>query len=270
MLKVENIETFYGASQALFGMDLEVREGEMTALLGRNGMGKTTTVRSIMGLTPAKSGAISFDGVNIRALPPYRIAQLGVGLAPEGRQIFPTLTARENLLATAANRHAGRSPWTLERLFGLFPDLGRRRDQRGDRLSGGEQQMLAIGRALMTNPRLLILDEATEGLAPRIRALIWKSLLKLKASGLSILVIDKNVEALIRICDRHFIIEKGKAAWSGASEELKADRSIQEKYLGARANGESGGIDGSTSSFSETGKHPSDAPSQQDRSQSDV
>jgi branched-chain amino acid transport system ATP-binding protein len=231
MLKVECIETFYGTSQALFGMTLEVREGEMVALLGRNGMGKTTTVRSIMALTPAKSGSIQFDGREIRTFAPYRVAQLGLGLVPEGRQVFPTLTVRENLLATSANRSSSADPWTPERIYELFPILAQRQRHWGNQLSGGEQQMLAIGRALMTNPRLLILDEATEGLAPLIRAEIWKCLENLKASGQSILLIDKNVDVLTRIAERHYIMEKGRAVWEGTSEELRGDPSIRHRYL---------------------------------------
>jgi branched-chain amino acid transport system ATP-binding protein len=232
MLEVKEIETYYGTSQGLFGMSLEVREGEMVAFLGRNGMGKTTTVRSIMGLSRARSGSIRFKGMEIRDLPPYRIAQLGVGLVPEDRQVFPTLTVRENLIATASRRHSGQDPWTTDRVYGLFPILEERRNHLGSQLSGGEQQMVAIGRALMTNPRLLILDEATEGLAPLIRAEIWRCLKDLKNSGQSILVIDKNVQALTRIADRHYIVEKGKMVWTGTSDELSADAGLRLRYLG--------------------------------------
>ena len=196
-------------------MSLSIAPGEMVTLMGRNGMGKTTTVRSIMGLTPARAGTIRFDGGDIRGLPAYRIAQLGIGLVPEGRQIFPNLTVRENLLATAVARDGAR--WTLDTVYDLFPRLAERATSMGNQLSGGEQQMLAIGRALMTNPRLLILDEATEGLAPLIRAEIWRCLARLKESGLAILVIDKNVGALMRVADRHFLIERGRVVWSGAS-----------------------------------------------------
>ncbi|MDP6271721.1 MAG: ABC transporter ATP-binding protein [Alphaproteobacteria bacterium] len=232
MLSLAAIDTFYGQSQVLFGMSLEVSAGEVVTLMGRNGMGKTTTVRSILGLTPASAGAIRFEGHDITALAPYRIAQLGIGLVPEGRQIFPNLSVRENLVATAANRTGRPEPWTLPRVFELFPRLAERAHSLGDTLSGGEQQMLAIGRALMTNPTLLILDEATEGLAPLVRAEIWHCLENLKASGQSILVIDKNVEALTRIAQRHVIIEKGRVVWTGSSAELAANEDVQHRYLG--------------------------------------
>ncbi len=232
MLSLAAIDTFYGQSQVLFGMSLEVGAGEVVTLMGRNGMGKTTTVRSILGLTPASAGAIRFEGHDIKALAPYRIAQLGIGLVPEGRQIFPNLSVRENLVATAANRTGRPEPWTLPRVFELFPRLAERAHSLGDTLSGGEQQMLAIGRALMTNPTLLILDEATEGLAPLVRAEIWHCLENLKASGQSILVIDKNVEALTRIAQRHVIIEKGRVVWTGSSAELAANEDVQHRYLG--------------------------------------
>jgi branched-chain amino acid transport system ATP-binding protein len=204
----------------------------MVTLMGRNGMGKTTTVRSIMGLTPAMSGSIRFGGQEITSLPSFRVAQLGVGLVPEGRQIFPNLTTRENLVATAANFGKAAEPWTLDKVLELFPRLGERLGSMGNLLSGGEQQMLAVGRALMTNPRLLILDEATEGLAPLIRTEIWQCLTRLKAAGQSILVIDKNVEALIRIADRHYLIERGKVVWTGSSPELAAAPEVQHRYLG--------------------------------------
>src|SRR5262249_53284057 len=203
LLELDDVATCYGLSQVLFGMTLAVAPGEMVTLMGRNGMGKTTTVRSIMGLTVALSGTIRFAGQEIRGLPTYRIAQLGIGLVPEGRQIFPNLTARENLVATAVSHGREAGAWTLAKVYGLFPFLAARQGSMGNQLSGGEQQMLAIGRALMTNPRLLILDEATEGLAPLIRAEIWRCLARLKTEGLAILVIDKNVEALTRIADRH-------------------------------------------------------------------
>jgi branched-chain amino acid transport system ATP-binding protein len=232
LLEVSNIETCYGLSQVLFGMSLAVASGEMVTLMGRNGMGKTTTVRSIMGLTAAITGSIRFDGSEIRGLPAYQVAKLGIGLVPEGRQVFPNLTARENLVATAANRSRAAEPWTLDKVCALFPRLAERTANLANQLSGGEQQMLAIGRALMTNPRLLILDEATEGLAPLIRAEIWQCLTQLKAAGQSILVIDKNVEALIRIADRHYLIERGKVVWTGSSVELAAAPAIQHRYLG--------------------------------------
>jgi branched-chain amino acid transport system ATP-binding protein len=232
LLQLEGIETCYGLSQVLYGISLAIAPGEMVTLMGRNGMGKTTTVRSIMGLTPAMSGAIRFDSQDIRTLPAYRVAQLGIGLVPEGRQVFPNLTARENLIATAANRGGMSDPWTLEKVCELFPRLAERLASMANLLSGGEQQMLAVGRALMTNPRLLILDEATEGLAPLIRAEIWQCLTRLKSSGQSILVIDKNVEALTRIADRHYLIERGRVMWTGTSQELAAAPEIQHRYLG--------------------------------------
>jgi branched-chain amino acid transport system ATP-binding protein len=232
LLEVDGIETCYALSQVLFGMSLQVKPGEMVALMGRNGMGKTTTIRSIMGLTPSRAGTIRFDGRDVRQLPAFRIAQLGIGLVPEGRQIFPNLTVRENLVAASHNRLGAADPWTLEKIHALFPRLAERADNMGVTLSGGEQQMLAIGRALMTNPKLLILDEATEGLAPLIREEIWNCLSLLKARGQSVLVIDKNVGNLVRIADRHYIIERGRAVWSGSSEALIAEPDLQHKYLG--------------------------------------
>ena len=228
ILAIDALETCYGLSQVLFGISLAIGEGEMVTLMGRNGMGKTTTVRSIMGLTPARAGRVRFAGQEIRGWPAYRVAQAGIGLVPEGRQIFPNLTVRENLVATAA----GNGAWTLDSVYELFPRLSERASSMGNQLSGGEQQMLAIGRALMTNPRLLILDEATEGLAPLIRRDIWNCLARLKATGLSILVIDKNVGALMRVADRHVIIERGKVVWTGPSAELAASPDMQHRYLG--------------------------------------
>ena len=230
LLQLSNVETAYGRSQVLFGVSFDIAAGEMVTLMGRNGMGKTTTVRSVMGLTPARSGSIRFAGREIAALPSYRIAQLGVGLVPEGRRIFPNLTVRENLVATASG--AENRAWTLEKIHALFPRLAERPGSMGNQLSGGEQQMLAIGRALMTNPQLLILDEATEGLAPLIRAEIWQCLMRLKQAGQSILIIDKNVEALIRIADRHHLIERGRIVWSGTSHELGRAAELQHRYLG--------------------------------------
>ncbi|HET9716957.1 MAG TPA: ABC transporter ATP-binding protein [Pseudolabrys sp.] len=230
VLAVDGIETCYGLSQVLFGISLAIAPGEMVTLMGRNGMGKTTTVRSIMGLTPPRSGGIRFMGSNIRGLPSYKVAQRGIGLVPEGRQIFPNLSVRENLVATAVRRNGAK--WTLEKVYRLFPRLAERDASMGNQLSGGEQQMLAIGRALMTNPQLLILDEATEGLAPIIRAEIWRCLAGLKESGLSILVIDKNVGALLRVADRHFLIERGRVVWKGTSQELAAAPDVQHRYLG--------------------------------------
>jgi branched-chain amino acid transport system ATP-binding protein len=232
LLELRDVETSYGLSRVLFGLSLTIAHGEMVSLLGRNGMGKTTTVRSIMGLTPATAGSIRFDEEEIRGLPAYRIAKRGIGLVPEGRQVFPNLTTRENLVATAANRDRAAEPWTLDRVLALFPRLAERASNMANLLSGGEQQMLAIGRALMTNPRLLILDEATEGLAPRVRDEIWNSLERLRAGGQSILVIDKNVQALTRIADKHYIIERGRVVWSGSSRELAHASAIQHRYLG--------------------------------------
>ncbi|HVQ60796.1 MAG TPA: ABC transporter ATP-binding protein [Burkholderiales bacterium] len=232
MLEVEGLETAYGRSQVLFGVSLAARAGEVTTLLGRNGMGKTTTVRSIMGMARAHAGTIRFGDRSLRGEPSYRIAQAGLGLVPEGRQVFPNLTVRENLVATAANRSGSAEPWTLARVFALFPNLDARRGHLGSQLSGGEQQMLAIGRALMTNPRLLILDEATEGLAPLVCVEIYRAIESLKAAGLSILIIDKDLRALTRVADRHYVIEKGRVVWSGASAELSRNPEVQHRYLG--------------------------------------
>jgi branched-chain amino acid transport system ATP-binding protein len=232
LLEVQEIETCYGLSQVLYGLSLVVRSGEMVAMMGRNGMGKTTTIRSIMGLTPARAGAIRFAGHDVRSFPSFRIAQLGIGLVPEGRQIFPNLTVRENLVAACANRLGSPDPWTIEKIHVLFPRLAERGNNMGVTLSGGEQQMLAIGRALMTNPRLLILDEATEGLAPLIREEIWKCLATLRAEGQTILVIDKYIERLVRLADSHTIIERGRVAWQGDSAALGADRGLWHRYLG--------------------------------------
>jgi branched-chain amino acid transport system ATP-binding protein len=232
LLDIDGIETCYGLSQVLFGLTLSIKRGEMVSLMGRNGMGKTTTVRSVMGLTPARAGAIRFGGQEVRRLPSFKIAQLGIGLVPEGRQIFPNLTVRENLVAAATNRLRSSDPWTIDKIHALFPRLAERGANMGNTLSGGEQQMLAIGRALMTNPKLLILDEATEGLAPLIREEIWNCLSMLKARGQSILVIDKNVEHLTRICDRHYVIERGRTVWNGTSEQLMAEPDLQHRYLG--------------------------------------
>jgi branched-chain amino acid transport system ATP-binding protein len=227
MLEVQNLETAYGRSQVLFGVSFTVASSQVVSLLGRNGMGKTTTVRSIMGITRAKAGKIFFDARPMNSLPSYRIAKAGLGLVPEGRQVFPNLTVRENLVATAR-----KGAWTLDRVFKMFQNLRERQGHYGNQLSGGEQQMLAIGRALMTNPRLLILDEATEGLAPMIRAEIYRSIQELKSEGLSILVIDKDVKALTQVADRHYVLEKGRVVWSGSSAELTADSNVQHRYLG--------------------------------------
>ena len=230
MLTVSHLQSAYGDSQVLFDVSFTVGSGEVVTLLGRNGMGTTTTVSSIMGLVRPRGGEVSFDGRRVDGLPPYRIAQCGIGLVPEGRQVFPTLTVDENLVATAAVRHPP-ARWTRERVHELFPRLAERRGHLGSQLSGGEQQMLAIGRALMTNPKLLILDEATEGLAPLIRAEIWACLERLKGEGQAILVIDKNVDALARLADRHVILEKGRVAWTGTSDELRADPSLKDRFL---------------------------------------
>lgn len=232
MLEVKGIETSYGTSQVLFGMSFTVNEGEMVSLLGRNGMGKTTTIRSLMGMVPTHGGSITFEGREVQNLKDYQIAKLGLGLVPEGRQIFPNLTVRENLIATAANRTGTDKPWEVHHIVEMFPNLGDRMSNMGNQLSGGEQQMLAVGRALMTNPKLLILDEATEGLAPLIREEIWKCLEGLKERGQSILVIDKNVDALTRIGDRHYIVERGSIVWEGNSAELSANEELQHRYLG--------------------------------------
>jgi len=230
MLSVRHLQASYGAAQVLFDVSLDVGPGEVVTLLGRNGMGKTTTVRSIMGLLRPRAGEVRFDDVAVAGLPPYRIAQTGIGLVPEGRQVFPTLTVEENLVATASTRTGSRR-WTLDAIYELFPRLKERRANLGTQLSGGEQQMLAIGRALMTNPKLLILDEATEGLAPLIRAEIWSCLKRLKGERQSILVIDKNIGALTTFADRHVIIEKGRSVWTGTSEELVGDPTLKDRYL---------------------------------------
>jgi branched-chain amino acid transport system ATP-binding protein len=232
MLALTAVEAAYDTSQVLFGVDLEVHAGEAVALLGRNGMGKTTTLRAIMGIVVPRAGEIRFQGRALGGLPSYEIARAGLGLVPEGRQIFPNLTAEENLRVAAPRGPLRDSGWTLERVFELFPRLRERRGNMGNQLSGGEQQMLAIGRALMTNPKLLILDEATEGLAPMIRAEIWRVLRHLKSMRQAILVIDKHVDALTRIADRHYILEKGRIVWHGTSAELVQNRAVQQQYLG--------------------------------------
>ena len=232
LLEVENLETAYGASQVLFGISFSVNAGEAVTLLGRNGMGKTTTIRSIMGLTRSRAGAIRFRGRRIERAPPDRIARMGVALVPEGRQIFPNLSVRENLVAFAGNRSGRTEPWTPGRVLEFFPRLAERVGNMGNQLSGGEQQMLAIGRALVTNPHLLILDEATEGLAPLVREEIWHCLGRLRAAGQTILVVDKYIERLVKLADRHTIIERGRVAWQGSSAALDADRGRWHRYLG--------------------------------------
>jgi branched-chain amino acid transport system ATP-binding protein len=232
MLELEGVETFYGAIQALFGMSLTCEEGEVTTLLGRNGMGKTTTVGSIIGTLASSGGEIRFEGEVINGWPAFEVAQLGIGLVPEGRQVFPNLSVRENLVATAANYSGSDDPWNLDKVLEFFPRLRERLNNKGSQLSGGEQQMLSIGRALMLNPRLLILDEATEGLAPLIRQEIWRRLEQLKQSGLTILLIDKNIDEMAQIADRHFIIEKGRVVWQGDSSDLNAGADLKARYLG--------------------------------------
>ena len=232
MLRLDGLEAAYGVSQVLFGITLEVGAGQLVTLLGRNGMGKTTTVRAVMGIVPARAGRVHFEGRALHGLPSHRVAQAGIGLVPEGRQVFPNLTVRENLVATAANRRRAPAPWTVERVLDLLPPLAARARSLGATLSGGEQQMVAIGRALMTNPRLLILDEATEGLAPLIRVEIWRCLERLKAGGLSILLIDKHVEALTRLADHHYVLEKGRVVWDGTSADLRTRPDVQHRYLG--------------------------------------
>ena len=234
LLSISGLAAGYGEQQVLFGVDLDVGRGEAVSLMGRNGMGKTTTVRAVMGLLPVRAGGIDFEGQAITGKPPFRIAQCGIGLVPEGRQIFPTLSVEENLIATARRAAEGDTPtrtWTLERIYAFFPRLALRRQNLGEQISGGEQQMLAIGRALMTNPKLLILDEATEGLAPLVREEIWQRLAVLRREGLAILIIDKNVDALLRFSDRHLILEKGRVVWQGNSEALAADRAARDRHL---------------------------------------
>ena len=232
MLKVEQIETFYGSSQALFGVSLEVHAGEVVTLLGRNGMGKSTTIKSIMGLTQVTRGRIIFNDIEIQHLPSYQVARQGLGLVPEGRQIFPNLTVLENIMVGAANRGGREEPYTLDEVLEIFPRLAERLKNYGNQLSGGEQQMLAVVRALMTTPKLLILDEATEGLAPLVRKEIWYGLSVLKARGQSILVIDKNLDALMKLADRHYVMERGAVVWSGETDEIADNEELKARYLG--------------------------------------
>lgn len=232
LLKVSGVRAAYGSSQVLFGIDLEVGAGEVVGLLGRNGMGKTTLIRSILGLKTMAAGQVSFRGQTISGLSADRVGRLGIGIVPEGRQVFPNLSVEEHLTAFSAVRNDSREPWTPAKVFELFPRLAERRNNLGSQLSGGEQQMLAIGRALVTNPRLLILDEATEGLAPLIREEIWRCLRQLREAGQTLLVVDKYVSRLVEIADHHVILEKGQVAWRGSSEALAADRSIWHRYLG--------------------------------------
>ena len=232
LLEVNSIETAYGSSQVLFGVSLKVHGGEFVTLIGRNGMGKTTTVKTIMGMLAPLRGTVTMQGVELQGQPSYRVARAGIGLVPEGRQIFPNLSVRENLVATAQDRHKRPEPWTLETVYRMFPRLQERERNLGANLSGGEQQMLAIGRALMTNPKLLILDEATEGLAPLVRLEIWNCLERLKKSGLSLIVIDKNIGPLLRLADRHVILEKGRVVWQGNSAQLRAQPEVLHQYVG--------------------------------------
>jgi len=232
MLEVEALEAGYGASQVLFGMALKVDAGEAVTLIGRNGMGKTTTIRAIMGQLPIRGGQVTFEGRPVKGRPAYQVARWGLGLVPEGRHIFPNLTVAENLIAMSSNRLGAADPWTMERVIGLFPQLQNRLSNMGNQLSGGEQQMLAVGRALMTNPKLLVLDEATEGLAPIVLEEIWKALVRLKELGQAILVIDKHISKLLPIADRHYVIEKGRVVFSGTSAELQAHPEVRERYIG--------------------------------------
>jgi branched-chain amino acid transport system ATP-binding protein len=238
LLNVQDLQAAYGHAQALFGVTFEVKAGEVVTLLGRNGMGRSTTIKCLFGLLPVKAGTILFDGKPVHDMPSHSIARLGLGLVPEGRQVFPNLTVEENLVATARRARSvdafgkGLEPWTLDRVYRFFPRLRERRANMGSQLSGGEQQMLAIGRALMTNPQLLVMDEATEGLAPLIRDEIWKALTELKNEGLAQIVIDKNIGALLKFADRHYALEKGKVVWQGSSDELRARDDIVQQYLG--------------------------------------
>jgi branched-chain amino acid transport system ATP-binding protein len=231
-LELDAIETSYGSSQVLFGVSLAVQPGECVTLIGRNGMGKTTTVKSIMGMLRPRAGRVLMDGHALTGQASWRAARAGLGLVPEGRQIFPNLSVRENLVATAGNRHRRNPPWTIDTVYAMFPRLRERERNSGANLSGGEQQMLAIGRALMTNPRLLILDEATEGLAPLIRSEIWACLSRLRDAGLSMIVIDKHIGPLLNLADRHYILEKGRVVWQGKSDELRAQPQVLHRYLG--------------------------------------
>ena len=230
MLSVRNLQASYGPAQVLFDISFDIATGEVVTLLGRNGMGKTTTIHTIMGLVAARAGEVTFDGAAVTNQPPFRIAQHGIGFVPEGRQIFPALSVEENLIATSASRF-GKPSWTLERVYAFFPRLAERRGNMGNQLSGGEQQMLAIGRALMTNPKLLILDEATEGLAPLVRGEIWACLSRLKADGQSILLVDKHLEPMLKLAERHVIVEKGHVVWTGTSDQLANDANVRQQYL---------------------------------------
>ena len=233
LLELADVDNGYGASQVLFGMALTVQPGQCVSLLGRNGMGKSTTVKTIMGLLPGWRGQVLWKGTPIERWPPHRIAKAGIGLTPEGRQVFPNLSVRENLVATAMTRGKDAGRWTIDRVYALFPRLRERSRNFGSQLSGGEQQMLAIGRALMTNPELLILDEATEGLSPLVRQEIWTALEAVRGEGMAILIIDKNVQVLERLADQHYIVEKGRPVWSGSSAALQAEPGLKGRYLSA-------------------------------------
>ena len=232
MLSVIGLTARYGPSQALFDVNLTLEAGRVVTLLGRNGMGKTTTINAIMGLVPPSGGEVRFDGQVLNGMAAFRIANLGLGLVPEGRQVFPNLSVKENLIATASNHLKQTEPWTLTRVLDMFPELESRLGSMGNLLSGGEQQMLAIARALMTNPKLLILDEATEGLAPLVRRRIWEALAKIRATGLSILIVDKNLHDLLRLADTHVVIQRGRTVWTGSSEALMADAELRATHLG--------------------------------------
>jgi branched-chain amino acid transport system ATP-binding protein len=232
LLEVRNLQAGYGASRVLHGIDLRVGDGCITTLLGRNGMGKTTSLKAIMGLLSKQGGSVHLAGQDITQRPAFEIARLGMGWVPEGRQIFPTLTVAENLLATAANRHGAARPFTLEQVYAFFPRLAERAGHMGNQLSGGEQQMLAIGRALMTNPRLLILDEATEGLAPLVRAEIWRVLASLRSAGMAMVIVDKNLGPLLELADQHVVLEKGRVVWQGDGVALRADQATVQQHLG--------------------------------------
>ena len=232
LLEMNGVDSGYGASQVLFDLSLEVRAREVITLIGRNGMGKTTTVKSIMGMLAPTRGSIRIAGIEMAGQASFKVARVGIGLVPEGRRIFPNLTVRENLVATAKNRHASAQPWTLDSVYQMFPRLQERERNLGANLSGGEQQMLAIGRALMANPKLLILDEATEGLAPLVRTDIWSCLRRLKEAGLALIVIDKNIGPLLRLADRHYVVEKGRVVWSGDSGMLRANPQVLHEYVG--------------------------------------
>lgn len=231
LLSVQRLVSGYGQSQVLFDIDVSVETGQVVSLLGRNGMGKTTTLSTIAGHLPVRSGSVSVCETPVNKLQPYEIARMGIGLVPEGRQIFPNLSARENLMATASNRFNASNPWTLDKIIGLFPQLEERLDFMGNLLSGGEQQMLAIGRALMTNPKLLLLDDATEGLAPRVREAIWQALSVLKDSGLGILLVDKHIDDILAIADQHHVLEKGRVVWSGSSDDWRAQPDVLTQYF---------------------------------------